>query len=512
MPETAPATPLPAPGGIAFPASFDPAHPIAALRPATYNPRRITEDSLAELRASVRALGVVKPVIVTDGGTLVAGHQRTRAMLAEGLTHCPAFVLAGVNATDEVRFNQLHNATDIDWGDEEVWAPPCAVPGFRMVAPGDLRPASLRCRNAPKKTEILRLLSRYGDWGGCVAGPDGRVLVSGLYALCCHVLRRPCLTYYLPAGREDEVRRFFGRPYGAFSYDHLPRTTWAQSLAQMMRLRERKSGSLAKDGTAKGKSRTYENLVLPRLDPAHPDHRRGLRLLDFGAGQMDYVRRLQDRAHRLGVEALGLEFYRRRGRRLDVPQVHRDITAVCRALAERGRFDLLVCDSVLNSVDSARAEADVLTCLAALCRPGGTVVFSGRSRDSILAKEERQTTNTDPDTRYVHFLDAHGFSAMYANGVWRYQLFHDLAGVRRLAEEHFGGDYAVFTDEGRPAEGPLRGSGWGVVAVNGRPRPAEHYLPSLEREFDLPLPGGGSYGRGADIAAAFRAALAREAE
>ena len=243
--------------------------------------------------------------------------------------------------------------------------------------------------------------------------------------------------------------------------------------------------------------------MLPLLAP-------GMRVLDFGAGQMDYVRRLQATRHRHGADVIGVEFYYRTGRRLDVAQVQRDISALCRALETRGRFDLVVCDSVLNSVDSLQAEADVLTCLAALCRPGGTVVFSGRSREAVQYKEERQTTNTDPDTRYVHFLDADGFSAMYANGVWRYQKFHDLPGVSALARDHFGDDFRVFTSEGTPAKAPLRDSGWGVVARNRRDRPAEDCLPALAREFDLPLPGGKSIGRADDIRRAFAAALDSE--
>jgi hypothetical protein len=51
----------------------------------------------------------------------------------------------------------------------------------------------------------------------------------------------------------------------------------------MMRLREK---TAARDGGNKGKSRTYENLVIARLAP-------GMRILDFGVGQMDYVKRLR---------------------------------------------------------------------------------------------------------------------------------------------------------------------------------------------------------------------------
>jgi len=194
-----------------------------------------------------------------------------------------------------------------------------------------------------------------------------------------------------------------------------------------------------------------------RLTPA-------LRVLDFGAGQMDYVKRLRGQ----GVNILGVEFYLRAGRLLNVPQVHKDIDAICRSLQREGRFDMVVCNSVLNSVDSLQAESDVLTCLAALCKPGGTIVFSGRSRWHVQHKETHNTINTDPDTRYVHFLDEDGFSAMYANGVWRYQKFHDVPEIARLTEYHLGTAYTIYDDDGRPTGHPIKSSGWGVLGCGGR--------------------------------------------
>src|SRR5258706_12908990 len=92
---------------------FDAAYPIAHLNPAPYNPRRIDDARIARLRLSVRTLGLIKPVIAThEGGILLAGHQRTQAMLAEGLAECPAYVLDGVTTTDEIRVNQIPNASD----------------------------------------------------------------------------------------------------------------------------------------------------------------------------------------------------------------------------------------------------------------------------------------------------------------------------------------------------------------------------------------------------------------
>ena len=96
---------------------FDAAHPIERLKPAPYNPRRISAEEFAKLRESVRALGAIKPVIASEG-TIIAGHQRSKAMRAEGIEVAPVQLLGPVSVTEEIRFNQIHNGSDIDESEE----------------------------------------------------------------------------------------------------------------------------------------------------------------------------------------------------------------------------------------------------------------------------------------------------------------------------------------------------------------------------------------------------------
>lgn len=96
-------------------------YPIKDLVGADYNPREIDEESLKTLRQSIKTLGIVKPIIVS-GNLIVAGHQRTKALLAAGIDKAPVYLLPeNINQTDEIRFNQLHNGTDFDSGDERAW-------------------------------------------------------------------------------------------------------------------------------------------------------------------------------------------------------------------------------------------------------------------------------------------------------------------------------------------------------------------------------------------------------
>jgi ParB family transcriptional regulator, chromosome partitioning protein len=71
--------------------------PVAALRPGKYQPRtRMDEASLAELADSIRARGVIQPIIVRAVGAsqfeILAGERRWRAARIAGLERVPAIV------------------------------------------------------------------------------------------------------------------------------------------------------------------------------------------------------------------------------------------------------------------------------------------------------------------------------------------------------------------------------------------------------------------------------------
>lgn len=85
------------------------------IRPAEYNPRRISDSSFAELKDSLARLGFVLPIIVNkDNMTIVAGHQRTKAAVALGMTEAPCYFVSGIDIESEVRFNQVHNGIEFE--------------------------------------------------------------------------------------------------------------------------------------------------------------------------------------------------------------------------------------------------------------------------------------------------------------------------------------------------------------------------------------------------------------
>jgi ParB family transcriptional regulator, chromosome partitioning protein len=461
--------------------SFD----IASLKGADYNPRRIDAETFDKLRASVRTLGCVKPIIVR-GNVIVAGHQRTKAMLAEGITRAPVFALGSDASTyDEVRFNQLHNGTDLDYGGERMRLPSRAplAPGFYSTT-ALLQDPGGSARGAKVRNEIMRLITRHGDWGGCVANSNGEIFHAAQYAMSCKTLGTPCLVYVVPDAIEPQARAALGAQYGVFSYDHLPKQTFIQTLAQLNRL----SGE-ERDNC----SPTYEELIIPWL-AKHP----GARVLDFGCGKGDYVSRLS----KAGYNIIGVEFFRRavHTNQIDVAAVNRMVDAVERSLREYGLFDAVISDYVLNSVDSVQAEDDVVTCVAGLCKACGTVWLSGRRREQVDDCLRSEVSVLRRTKRNIEFLDEHGFSGLYRSGRWFYQKFHDKSQVRDLMERH--GITITRHNEHHVS--------WQIEGRTFHRATASTVESAIAREFNMPLNDSGRrLGRAADIIEAYRAALER---
>lgn len=71
--------------------------PIKDLKFADYNPRKISKENFARLRESIKNFGFTVPATVNMHPgremVLIAGHMRTRAAQAEGLTEVPCLVV-----------------------------------------------------------------------------------------------------------------------------------------------------------------------------------------------------------------------------------------------------------------------------------------------------------------------------------------------------------------------------------------------------------------------------------
>lgn len=92
---------------------------IGKLRTAEWNPRgKITPESVADLAASIKSLGLIQPVVAmmdADGtATLIAGHRRVVAAKLAGLDKVPCDVLVGVDEETARRMTFIENLQRAD--------------------------------------------------------------------------------------------------------------------------------------------------------------------------------------------------------------------------------------------------------------------------------------------------------------------------------------------------------------------------------------------------------------
>ncbi|KAF0136334.1 MAG: site-specific DNA-methyltransferase N-4/N-6 (phage related) [Xanthobacteraceae bacterium] len=68
--------------------------PLERLRSYARNPRTHSADQVAKIAASIVELGWTNPLLVDDGGGLIAGHGRLMAARQLGLDTVPVIRLA----------------------------------------------------------------------------------------------------------------------------------------------------------------------------------------------------------------------------------------------------------------------------------------------------------------------------------------------------------------------------------------------------------------------------------
>jgi hypothetical protein len=87
--------------------------PLAALRPAPYNPRKIlqpTDKAYQKLEASLRTFGLVEPLVWNENtGHVVGGHARLRILHTLGVTEVPVSVVRLSDAHEKALNIVLNN-------------------------------------------------------------------------------------------------------------------------------------------------------------------------------------------------------------------------------------------------------------------------------------------------------------------------------------------------------------------------------------------------------------------
>lgn len=440
---------------------------ISDIKPASYNPRRITEESFNELQGSLKTLGFILPIIINSKNmTIVAGHQRTKASTAVGITEVPAYFVDGVSLEAEVLFNQVHNGIE----NEPKELGKCNIDLETGKFHEGVSPYDFDCSTAMATyvKDNCKLLTEYSNVL-CAIVCDGVVVFGNNYIKACQALNMKCNVYSLEASKRMMFDYYFNKNYGYFNYDHIQRADFVQGRAQMT-------------------NKTFEHsqlyqMALPFITAENNKH---LSIFDFGCGKAFSITHMKQV---LGYpRAIGLEFFNHNRVGISIEKGHEMIDRLIAHVTKFGLFDYVMCDSVLNSVNSQVAEDSVIACLMLFCKMGGSIFFCGRSVKSIHEKKnfKKATKNCEYDAR---FLDENGLTGKLVENKWYFQKFHSPEDIDRIIEK-FGLDVFTRKDDGKM---------WKIGCKKVKELPEQMYLDAIDFEFNMNLPNNQRYGRHNDI-------------
>lgn len=454
--------------------------PLDQIKPAAYNPRFLSDEAFDRLKSSISAFGVIKPIIVNGSGTILAGHQRTKAMEAVGIPTTPAVLLPrNVASDDEVSFNLQHNSLEND--DALVRVPPREALGYHWVHPRDIKVMATG-KSAARVGRMGKLLAKHGPWGSAVADADGRIIANQEYASACKRQRFPLLVHYSGA-QAGQVEAVLAADFGIYDGGKSALTPYVQTLLQRYRLRniaedkdwrDRQQGSF--------RSTTWENFVLPWLQRSH-------RVLDFGAGRLDYARHLQADGYAVWAYEpffIAVDEQTRQqtvaGRRaFDLAGIGRMILELERTVRRDGLFDVVMLDSVINATSSEQYQDWIFNTVASFLKPDGRLVMGTLSTRDFLSRNNAEKGVSQRTT--IAYMGKDNRAVAYGHGVLYAVKYHDQQTLRAALSPYFG---AI----------EITGSGNQLHATCAAPRLRNRAgtFAALVEEFDMLYPDGRRHG------------------
>lgn len=90
--------------------------PIADLKPDPRNARTHSKKQIAQLCASIQSFGFTNPILVDEGGVLIAGHGRLRAAKEVGLATVPVIELLGLTEAQKKALRLADNKIALNAG------------------------------------------------------------------------------------------------------------------------------------------------------------------------------------------------------------------------------------------------------------------------------------------------------------------------------------------------------------------------------------------------------------
>lgn len=434
-------------------------YPLDILIPAEYNPRLIDKTAFQKLKQSIKRFGIVKPIIVNgENGILTAGHQRTKALQELHIKTVPVIKLNNISKSDEIMFNLFHNSIETNLSKVQVSNIENLQFGFHFIDANNIN--FDKNSNPVVVKEISKLIIKYGAWGSVVCNENGKVIINSEYAIACKLLNKPLLIYKIKNYYVESFLKYISFNYGKYYFDTLGIKDYNQTFCQMSRLR----------GNKKLKSSTYEKFVIPMLN-------KKLRILDFGAGKCAYPIQLKKDGYKIFMYE---PFFREaKSNNIDVSQVVECIDEIEKEITTNGLFDIVVLDSVLNSITSLEMQHNVLLTCNALLNNNGVLVLGTRSLGKINATlSHKQSTDLKRD---IEFLDDNNFSITFRNGVWTKQRFNTKENLYNELIPYFK-EVSIYGNEKKS----------NIYAICKKPirHDIKDYIKVLNIEFNMQYPNG----------------------
>ena len=95
---------------------------LSDLMPTAKNPRKISKEDLARLQKSVKAFPKmldIREIVVDENNRILGGHQRVKALLANGETEVNVKVVSGLTEKEKDEFMIRDNVQNGEW-DEDI--------------------------------------------------------------------------------------------------------------------------------------------------------------------------------------------------------------------------------------------------------------------------------------------------------------------------------------------------------------------------------------------------------
>lgn len=439
---------------------------ICKIKPASYNPRHLSDEAFEQLTSSINTLGFILPIIVNrDNMTIVAGHQRTKVCKKLGIESVPVSYIRNVSIQEEISYNQIHNGVEMEPKTKgNCYA---ALPlGFsENVSNKDFE---IKDYQTAVVNKICQLMSKHGNALFAIVCA-GKVVFGNNYIKAAQILNFPVNCSVIEDGKLDMLNYFLFRDYGVFCYDGIERYDFVQGLAQPNR-----------------RGCVEWSPLYRKMNESLFKESKDVNILDFGCGKGEFITKLKTK---MGFKnAIGIEFFNHNRVGIDIKRGHLMIDRFIEHVRRNGKFDYVICDAVINSVNTQFAEDSVLACLSLFCKKGGRVYVSGRAREHFEQMCNNAKILRGWSDDFVKFYDENGLTSVMREGKWFFQKFLYKNQVDAIISKFDDSPFLRYN-----------GTYFGFGVINNKQRSIEELKKAVVYEFNLKLPNNQSYNRHKEI-------------